>query len=175
MCSGCRTFIIAGCIFLANLPLWADTHPVRQTVNLQLTSHLGDQQRFEQGDRVSFLLSLDRPAYVYLFYRDSEHNVIQLIPNEHQPQNHYQPGLFKPLPGAKAGFSFSIQAPFGEDRVWVFATDRQVEPLPGKTLPNGLRLMSLSIEDIRSGLQQQTDSIYDEASLVIVTENKSSH
>ncbi len=47
-------------------------------IEVGLTTHLGDRQSFVDGDRISFLLSLERDAYVYLFYRDADKNLLQL-------------------------------------------------------------------------------------------------
>ncbi|MDH3389796.1 MAG: DUF4384 domain-containing protein, partial [Gammaproteobacteria bacterium] len=78
------TRLIAGllALLLASSPALAGEP---RQVDVRLTTHLGDQQSFVDGDRISFLLSLESDAYVYLFYRDAEANLLQLLPNERMP------------------------------------------------------------------------------------------
>ena len=61
-------------------------------VELRLTTHLGDVREFVEGDRIGFLLSLNRAAHVYLFYRDAGGDLWQLLPNARQPENLFPAG-----------------------------------------------------------------------------------
>ena len=42
-----------------------------QTIPVELTTHLGDQQQFIDGDEIQFLLSLGSDAYIYMYYIDA--------------------------------------------------------------------------------------------------------
>ena len=39
-----------------------------ESIPLDLTTHLGDQQKFVDGDEIQFLLSLGQDAYIYMYY-----------------------------------------------------------------------------------------------------------
>ncbi len=138
-------------------------------VHLEITTYLGDAQTFEQGDEVAFMLSLDRPAYIYLYYQDASHQMIQLLPNRQQRNNHYQPGLFIPVPDPQAGIQFIVQAPYGEEKLWAFASDQKIDIKKGKVLPNGLIQMVQGIDRIKKQIRQQSTSIFDQASLSLET------
>ena len=62
------------------------------TIPLELTTHLGDQQQFVEGDEIQFLLSLGQDAYIYMYYVDAANNITQILPNENQPSNFYMLG-----------------------------------------------------------------------------------
>ena len=94
-----------------------------QSVDIGITTHLGDRQQFVDGDRISFLLSLDRGAHVYLFYRDADANLLQLLPNARMPGHFYAAGLFMPVPGRQQPFRFVVHPPYGEEILVAFASD----------------------------------------------------
>lgn len=164
--------IVLICLSYLNTSLADPVEQSLQTINLELTTHLGDNQHFQQGDQISFMLSIDTAAYVYLFYRSSDSSIVQLIPNARQANHLYQPGFFIPVPDQNAEFEFTAQPPFGEDKVWVFATDKPVAELYGKSLDSGLMLMTLNIHQIRSAIKRQSSKVYGESSLRIFTQRK---
>lgn len=163
--------LLAGsCVFISGQAV-AEKESVTtlQPVTLELTTHLGDDQHFREGDSIRLLISLDQDAYVLLVYEDAEFNLIQLLPNQHQRSHYFQAGLFIPFPPQNASFDLTVQAPFGKDRVWAFASDQSIPRLQGQELENGLRLLRVSISDIRSGIKQNSKIFFDETQLTIHT------
>lgn len=156
---------------LAFVMWWALVSPsgAQNKINLDVTTHLGDVRTFVEGDTVSFLLSLDRDAYVVLVYQNAAGQLIQLLPNKRQAQSYYKAGPFVPLPDAAAPFAFRIQAPFGREVLWVFAADVPLPPLPGRDLANGLKQLSGRIESIRRRLAAYPKSAYGETKLILQT------
>ena len=65
-----------------------------ETITVEITTHLGDQQAFVEGDVISFLLSLDRDAYVYLFYEDASASNLSDFPKYAKPYTFLPKGLF---------------------------------------------------------------------------------
>jgi hypothetical protein len=140
-------------------------HPI----NLDITTQLGDQQIFHAGDNLSFMISLDQDAYVYLFYQDAENHLLQLLPSALASQHFFNSGYYLPIPDARAAFSFKVQPPFGSEQVWAFAIDKPVAIFDGKTLDNGLVLMSKNIDQIRQQLKARAERLFDESSKTIET------
>lgn len=176
-CDFCRhylTFIALCLCCLVITPAEAETRSPGSLKSLQLeiTTHLGDGQSFRRGDTIHFMVSLNKAAYVSLFYQDASDQIIQLLPNQHQSSNYFKAGLFIPFPGQNANFDFTVQAPFGTDRVWAFASDEPITTLKGKSLENGLIRISESIDNIRSIVKQHSKAFYDEAELTINTSEK---
>lgn len=159
-------------LFIALFSFGAVAEPASKLkkINLDITTYLGDQQIYNDGDKLSFMLSLDEDAYVYLYYQDSENHLLQLLPNAQQKQNFFSSGLYIPVPDPEDVFSFKVQAPFGTDQVWAFAIDREVRLPEGQRLENGLILMSQSIDQLRAELKAQAESIFDQSSKQILTQ-----
>ena len=140
-----------------------------QEIEVGVTTHLGDQQKFIAGDVVSFLLSLDNDAYVYLFYEDAEANIFLIYPNQKSRNHHYGKGFFMPLPPSNEKFRFRIQAPFGEETLFVFASDNAEVNLPGHRLPNGFDLVEASLKAIEASIRHQSESLFGAAKLVLLS------
>ncbi|MFT5221211.1 MAG: hypothetical protein ACI9LO_003170 [Planctomycetota bacterium] len=123
-------------------------------IDVNLTTHLGDQQTFIEGDQLSFYLSLDTDSYVYLLYQDAQDQSYVLIPNANMPANFYAKRLFLPLPDAVSTFRFTIQAPFGNETIMVFASDFASPELFSSTVGNnGLVKIDTDLEQLRADLE----------------------
>lgn len=139
-------------------------------INIEITTHLGDQQTFEAGDQISFLVTLDRDAYLLMIYEDANHNLVQVIPNRHRNNNFYKNGLFIAVPNRDDPFRFVVKPPFGQETLWVFASSRPLPTLAGTTLANGLKALSQSLATIKTRLRNSTSTVpYGEAKTTIIT------
>ena len=165
MSSSCKRFFPFALWLLAATVSAAEP----QAINLEITSYLGDGQTFTEGDEISFMLSLDQPAYIYLFYQDATNQLTQILPNPKQPENYYQPGQFIPVPDPKAGFKFIVQAPFGEEKLWAFASDSKIDFLNSKAPSDSRSLTSYSINKIREYFRRLSSTIYDEDVTIMKT------
>lgn len=134
-----------------------------QTINIDITSHLGDQQEFQQNDIVSFLLNLDKDAYIFVIYQDASQQRIQIIPNKIQQQHFYKSGFFIAVPAENSAFQFVIQPPFGKETLWVFATDAAELTLEGQVQRNGLKLLKSDINSICAQIKQRSKQFFGEA------------
>lgn len=143
---------------------------IKNTINIEVTTHLGDKQVFRQGDVISFLISLDRDAYVLVIYEDAENNLVQLIPNRYRKSNHYEKGLFIAVPDREEPFEFVVNAPFGKETIWVFASDQAFPEMDGTELENGLIRLSESFPALRSKIRKiKSKHFYGETSTTIST------
>ena len=141
-----------------------------EIIDVNLTTHLGDQQSFVAGDRVSFLLSLERDAYVYLFYLDAESNLLQLLPNQRLTNHYFDAGLFIPVPDRQQPFHFTIQPPHGEELMVAFASDNGELKFAGQPLENGLILLDDDLGQIGERIRAASAQIYGSGDLIITTQ-----
>lgn len=139
-------------------------------VDIRITTHLGDRQSFSEGDRISFLLSLDRDAYVYLFYRDAAGNRLQLLPNRRMPRHFYSAGVFMPVPSAGQRFQFSVNPPFGVETVYAFASDTGEFEFDGKLLDSGLILLDAEIDRLDAEIRRASRQLFGRAELTLTTQ-----
>jgi len=172
--------ILTVCLFLFNClfvspVIQADTVVADKkidVINIEITTHLGNQQTFVEGDDLSFLFNLDRDAYLLAIYQDAEGNLIQLLPNRESSSLPQKAGMFIPLPKQNAKFRFKIQAPFGKEELWIFASDQLPPELPGDNLSNGLKVLSEDINSVRIKLRERHQTAYGDARLTIHTSTR---
>lgn len=140
-------------------------------INVDITTHLGDKQTFLKGDSISFLLSLDADAYLLAIYEDATGSLTQLIPNKQFSKTFYKAGLFITLPDENAAFKFKVQAPFGRETLWVFASDVPLPGLEGRYLKNGLKQIKQDMTSIKKLILNNKQTAFGETSLVIHTKD----
>ncbi len=143
-----------------------ESQPARlelSSIPLELTTHLGDQQQFVEGDEIQFLLSIGQDAYVYMFYIDASNRVTQILPNPNQRSHFYSAGYFLTIPEYENLYRFTISEPFGDETIWVMASDQSI------TLDESLH----DIGRIKNAIKQSSKKAYGEYALMITTREKS--
>ncbi len=133
--------------------------PGLDSIPVELTTQLGDQQVFFEGDEIQFLLSLGSDAYIYMYYIDASNNMLQILPSDRQIDNHYSSGYFLTIPEYEPHYRFMVREPFGEQTIWIFASDRWLDI-------NGT---DNSIKTIRQNIKQASKQAYGEYELKITT------
>ena len=133
-----------------------------QTIPVELSSHLGDLQQFVEGEEIQFLLSLGSDAYIYMFYIDAGNNIKQILPNENQQSNFYAAGYYQTIPEYDNGYRFIINKPFGEESIWIFASDQSIS----------LNKNHGSITSIKEKIRQESRQAYGEYTLKITTRKR---
>lgn len=133
-----------------------------QTIPVELSSHLGDLQQFVEGEEIQFLLSLGSDAYIYMFYIDAVNNIKQILPSENQQSNFYAAGYYQTIPEYDNGYRFIINKPFGEESIWIFASDQSIS----------LNKNHGSISSIKEKIRQESRQAYGEYTLKITTRKR---
>lgn len=159
--SVCSLIMLSACYNRDDPGSSATIHPPAP-IPVELTTHLGDQQLFIEGDEIQFLLSLGSDAYVYMYHMDTTGAITQLIPDARQQGHFYNAGYFMTLPEYNNGYRFIVSAPYAEHRVWVFASDADISDADvhvaqGKT-----------IEKLRDRIKQASSN-FGEAQLLLNT------
>ncbi|MGD8569542.1 MAG: DUF4384 domain-containing protein [Gammaproteobacteria bacterium] len=165
------TWLAVGIVVLALIKApAAAAEDSNHRINIEITTHLGDKQTFEAGDQISFLVTLDRDAYLLMIYEDARHNLVQVIPNRHHNNNFYKNGLFIAVPDRDDPFRFVVNPPFGQETLWVFASSKPLPTLAGTTLANGLKKLTQPLATIKTRLRTDTSpSSFGEAKTTIFT------
>ncbi len=145
---------------------------LKEKINIEITSHLGDKQLFVKGDDIKFLINLDTDAYITVIYQTADQQLIQLIPNKKQASVLYKAGFFIKVPNANAPYRFTIQKPYGKEKVWVLASDREIKMLSGKSLVNGLRQINIDIAMLKKIISDDAKKYFGIASFTLNTSIK---
>lgn len=154
--------IIAGCDTSAKTTITAGrVEP--DTVPIELTTHLGGQQQFVEGDEIQFLLSIGQDAYIYMYHLDADGKLVQILPSPNQDGHFYKAGYFLTIPEYEDLYRFKISEPFGEESIWVIASDQSI------TLDQPLD----SIDVIKNTIKRSSKQAYGEYELEITTRSGS--
>ena len=146
------------------------TDTVRR-VNLELTTHLGDHQVFSENDNIHFFISLDHSAYIYAFYKDANNNIFQISPGKAQSNHFFTQGIYIPFPEENSKFKFQVIAPFGEEKLFLYASDNKlIDFISFKEEHNILRL-KMSQKDISNHIKSSSINLFGKTELIIHTKN----
>jgi len=161
-------------VFASGHALGLDAKTTRNlsSINLEITTHLGDQQNFVDQDLISFFISLDQDAYLYLFYQDAKGDIYQLIPGIAQVDNFYKSGIYIPFPSEKSSFQFYVQEPYGKEIIWVYASDQGNIKFKAYNTNNTIKQIKLNLSEIENKIAASSRKLYDRSNTVIHTKKQ---
>ncbi len=169
----CCALVFSGCVgFNPEAKMDNVQNTSLEKIGLEITSHLGDHQTFLSGDTLSFFINLERDAYLLVIYEDASGQLTQIIPNVKNETGFYSSGLFIPLPEENASYRFKVQAPFGQEKVWVFAANLSFQKVKGRRLTKGLIALQSDISAIKKRILRNKPTAFGEASFTIQTQAK---
>ncbi len=123
-------------LHLSGSAIATEATPETTAIHVTITTHLGDEQHFREGDEISLLLSLDHDAYVLLVYQDAGGNLVKLFPVRKNDNGWVPAGDFIPFPRRTDGLRLVVASPFGEERVWAFAAAKAFPTRPLLDIPD---------------------------------------
>jgi len=81
-----------------------------------------DRPSYAEGECVRLYLKGNKPFYGRLVYQQADGNLVQLLPNPFRQANHFEGGTVYELPSAEDRFKMDTCAPFGAERVTLYAS-----------------------------------------------------
>lgn len=144
------------------------TDTVRR-VNLELTSHLGDRQIFSENDNIHFFISLDHSAYIYAFYKDANNNVFQISPGKAQSNHFFTEGIYIPFPEENSEFKFQVIAPFGEEKIFLYASDQKLIDFISFREQHNILRIKMNQKDIHNHIKSSSSKLFGKTELIIQT------
>jgi len=132
---------------------------VEMRIEVKITTHLGDIHTFVEGDVVRYLVSLNRDAYILMIYEDANRALYQVYPDSSMEDGFLHAGIYLQIPGNAEKEKFVVTAPFGNETMWVFASNK---PFPGLYSPRyqkGFFLLNHSLDDIRNNLKNYAENM----------------
>lgn len=97
-----------------------------ETIPVELTTTVGHQQSFVEGEEIQYLLSLGDDAYIYMYHIDAAGKIHQILPSAQQSSNFYKQGFFLTIPNYEKLYRFIVSQPHGDATIQVFASDQSV-------------------------------------------------
>ena len=136
-------------------------------IAFQLTTGRGRDPAYKIGEKINLMIRLDRDAWVYCFYRQSDASLIQIFPNPHMQLivPRLTGGTLHTIPGEKTfPFNFRLTEPLGYELLKCFATSRDVT----SELPKFLR--GVSLDPLPSGSDHRLSGVFRDLPNVAVSE-----
>ena len=96
-----------------NVRIWSDR------------SKPGERVIYRQGDSMRLYIRGNKPFYARVLYRLVDGQIIQLLPNPHRKGDYFLGGITYVIPSGEDDFDLKIEAPFGAERVTVYASEQR--------------------------------------------------
>lgn len=101
-----------------------------QAQDLSITTSIGDNPTYVEGDPIQLLVTTPKSGYLYLYLIDPEGRASLIFPNALDDQNQLEAGFFLQVPSLDATYQFTATSPYGQERVVALLTEAANEALP---------------------------------------------
>jgi hypothetical protein len=92
-----------------------------------VTTSLGDNATFLEGDPIEFLIESSEPGYLYLFIVDTQGAVSLIFPNSVDKDNELDALYMTQVPSLTAGYQFKASPPYGQEVVIALRNETAVD------------------------------------------------
>ena len=168
-CSTCvRTFTGTG----VTVERGAQVAHGQDAIELEVTTYLGDDQIFVEGDVIYYLVSMNKDAYLMLILNDADGNLIKLYPNTAFGRAFHHAGRYIQVPDPVHEGTLVVSSPFGAETLWAFASTEPFPELNGEIQEAGLLILEEPIDVVREALYNHAvnvGSAYGEANVYMRT------
>ena len=127
------------------------------TIPVELTTTVGHQQSFIEGEEIQFLLSLGDDAYIYMYHVDAAGKINQILPSAQQSSHFYEKGFFLTIPNYEKVFRFIVSQPYGDETIHVFASNQSMLGIDADA-----NVVSTSISEIREQIFSRSTAAFGE-------------
>jgi hypothetical protein len=128
----------------------------KEDLQVEVWVDRGDGAIYRAGEKVAIFVRATQDSYLYLIYHDAGGNDVLIYPNARQANNRILGGVIYQIPDARDSFDFAVQEPFGSELLKAVVAKETLPELPGKILPNGLKLLAGSYKDNLVRLRELT-------------------
>ncbi len=91
--------------------------------SLPLKVKLWTEKRvFEKGEKIKIFFKGNKPFFAKILYKQSDGNVIQILPNPYRLDNYFQGGVVYEIPSGPDRFELEVTPPFGEENIIIYAS-----------------------------------------------------
>jgi len=118
-----------------NVRLWTDR------------STAGERAIYRKGEFVRLYLRGNKPYYARVIYQFADGQTLQILPNTQRKTHHFQGGTTYVIPTEEDAFNFEVSAPFGAERVVVYASERPLGDLSLQAAGGVYRVEGSRMED----------------------------
>ena len=88
-----------------------------------------DKKEYRQGEAISIKIRGNKPFFARVIYKDVAGDMIQLLPNPYRKDNYFNGNTIYEIPSGKDEFKITVNPPFGEENIIVYASTSQLGDL----------------------------------------------
>lgn len=130
--------------------------PRPNPLTVTLATPEGSQPKYQVDDTLELTAVVSRDAYLYCYYSDARGSVVQIFPNQFQPDAYVIAGRSIGIPGKSAGFDIVFERPGSREEVMCLAAQVDAGPrLPNQLRSSDLRALPVgSLDDVATVFEQ---------------------
>jgi hypothetical protein len=106
-----------------------------------------DQRSYQDGERLVVHLQANHDFYGRLVYEDVAGKLIQMLPNDFRSDSHFQAATGYAVPGEADKFQLVVKAPFGSERITLYASTAPLGDVPTAATGNGVATVEASRDE----------------------------
>lgn len=92
-----------------------------------LTVHVWPEKTdYQAGEKIQIFMQGNKDFYARVVYRDVQGNLLQLLPNPHRRENHFEGGKVIVVPDPEDKFDLEVGPPFGIENIIVYASSSEM-------------------------------------------------
>ena len=122
-------------------------------LNLEIFTQKGRENlMFRNGDEILFYVHTNKDVYLHLYNRDANGDIYRIFPNAFSGGNRIKADDVSIIPDTHYpnSFKFQVQGQLGNELVFAFASDHPLPDLPGINAKNGVKAMTISMEEMKT-------------------------
>lgn len=130
------------------------TSKPKTMIQVELTTHLGNQPSFTEGDTYRLLVNLDQAAYLRVYYQNNAGALLQIYPHSTRESGFHEAGYFFSLSSNNNTMVFKVTQPLGTEHFWLFACDKPWPLFKYRRDKQGFLLMAESFNVLQQHIKQ---------------------
>jgi hypothetical protein len=99
-----------------------------------------DQQEYKQGQKVKIYIKGNKPFHARVLYRDSQGQMVQLLPNPYRRDGYFNGGTVYEIPSGNDRFDLEVSPPYGEEDIIVYASTAELGSIETRAEGNVYRV-----------------------------------
>jgi hypothetical protein len=121
-----------------------------------ITTQLGDNKTFYEGNKINLLISLSEESHVLIIYQTTDQRLYQIFPNNLGHGETIPTSTYRPLYSDSQTYHLPVTKPFGKEKVWLFASNTPLARLKHKPGHGVFREIEDSLDAIKNRLRSTT-------------------
>jgi hypothetical protein len=99
-----------------------------ESIHLTVTTDRGEGAKYRDGEKLTVLVTVDRPVWLRLYHVQEDGQTQMIWPNDHSGDQWIEPATNMQFPAPQGSYSFLVTLPGGVETIIAFASTRHFMP-----------------------------------------------